>query len=108
MNNVTRGLDHGVQVGYFAGPAIVIGVGYSRLACSTGYADASGSEEYNLPADIYEIHFTILPPGEKKVRFGFGANLGLIQTAGTAEIRTPGEDPITGDFSGRGLLLASF
>jgi hypothetical protein len=108
LDNVTKGFDYGLQIGFQASPAVTLGVGYSRLNGNSKYTEAGGSIEYDVPANVFEAHVTYLPPSPKTVRFGFGGNVGMISSAGSIDLSVSGEEPIRGDFSGSGLLVAGF
>ena len=108
LDNVKKGFDYGLQFGLQLSPAATLGIGYSRLNGNTKYSDASVSIEFGVPANVYELHFTYLPPSEKTARFGFGGNLGMISSAGSLDISTLGQIPDRADISGSGILIAGF
>lgn len=103
MDEISKGLAFGVNAGVNLG-SLGLGLAYERVTASSEISDATGSLEYNFPANaVYGlVQYRLPSPGPLKI--GFGGGLGMISSAGSMNIAIQGLGAASGDISGSGIL----
>ncbi|MEN8008351.1 MAG: hypothetical protein ABFS42_15165 [Candidatus Krumholzibacteriota bacterium] len=109
LDHIGSALDAGLSVGYALTPELGAGLGYTRLWAGSSFSDQGYLLEYDLPANLYQAFIDYLPVNGRKIRFGAGANAGMIQSAAALRL----EDPVVFideeiPFDGNGFLFAGY
>ena len=108
MDEVHGGLGLGVAFGLALPSRFSLGVGYDRLFASSDVGDASGSIEYDLPANAFRGFFQYSLPSAGMSGAYLGSSLGLVTEAGSATVSISGQGSVKGDLKGTGALFELF
>ena len=109
LDHIGSALDAGLSVGYALTPELGLGLGYTRMWAGSDFSWHGYHLEYDISANLYDVFVDYLPANGRKVRFGAGANAGMIQSAAALRF----SDPVVFDesetpFTGSGFLFAGY
>ena len=109
LDHIGSALDAGLSVGYALTPEMGVGLGYTRLWAGSDFSQQGYHLNYDISANLYNVFVDYLPAIGRKVRFGAGANAGLIQSAAALRF----EDSVIFEeweipFDGSGFLFAGY
>lgn len=105
MDEITKGLNFGLAFGLDVGSGFAVGVGYDRLNGQSDIGDASGSIEYDLPANLVRAFGRYSFESAGRASGFLEASLGSVSSAGTISIAITGVGSVTGDVEGSGLAF---
>jgi hypothetical protein len=105
MDEITKGLQYGLAIGFDLSPAISLGLGYDRLTGQSDVSDASGSIEYDLPANLLRGFGRYSFQSSGKAKGFLEASLGRISSDGTATATIVGVGTQTLNFEGSGVAF---
>src|SRR5262245_28781949 len=108
MDNIKSGFSYGAAAGVDLNPAATLEIAYDRLLGSAKVGDATGSLEYNLPANEFTLRGTFRQATEATFALGFGVAAGLVQSAGEVTLSATGSGSVTGHLKGSGPALEAF
>jgi len=109
MDDIKSGFGYGVAAGVDLNPAVTLEIAYDRLLGSSKVGDATGSLEYNLPANEFTARGTFRQATEATFAVGFGVAAGLVKTAGEVTLGgAPGTGSLSAHLSGSGPAVEGF
>jgi len=108
MDEINGGFGFGLAAGAGLPGGLAIGVGYDRLTASSDVGDASGSLEYDFPANAFRFIVEYAFRGQGQVRARVGGAAGLVSEAGEVRVTATGAGSVAGDIDGTGPLFELF
>jgi len=102
FDEINSGFAFGADAGFDVNQQWRIGVHYSRLLAGSDVGDASGTLDYNLPANAVYGSVDFLPPMASLVKVGLGVSGGVVLAAGTVDLSVAGVGTVSGELSGSG------
>jgi hypothetical protein len=108
LDNIGRGWDAGLTVGYDITRNLGLGLGYARLWASSEYSADGTSVIFDMPADYFEITLDYLPAETDGIRVGAGSDVGMLSSAASWAVTDPFGDERKLSFDGLGFLFAGY
>ena len=109
LDHIGSALDAGLSVGFTISSELEMGLGYTRLRAGSEFSQDGYHLKFDLAANLYDVFVDYLPANGRKVRFGAGANAGMIQSAAAWQF----DDSVMGEeweipFDGSGFLFSGY
>jgi hypothetical protein len=108
MDEIHGALGFGLAFGLELPNRFSVGIGYDRLPASTDVGDASGSIEYEFPANAFRAFGVYSFSGPGAMSAQLGGSLGVVQEAGTIGVTVTDVGSYRGNIHGTGGLLELF
>lgn len=105
MDEINNGFGFGGAAGIGIADRISLGFGYERLSASTDVGDASGSLEYDFPANAFRLLGQYDFPTTSTFVGHVGFGVGFVTEAGSVTVSASGVGSQSGDVSGSGGLF---
>lgn len=105
MDEITKGLQYGLAIGFDLSPAISLGLGYDRLTGQSDVSDASGSIEYDLPANLLRGFGRYSFQSTGKAKGFLEASLGRVTSDGAVTGTVVGVGTQTFKYEGSGVAF---
>lgn len=105
MDHIKDGFSAGLEAGYNSPSNFGGSVGYERLFASTDIGDASGTLEYDFPANAFMASMYWMTPRSERFHLGVNGSVGLVSAAGEVRFSISDVGSLSGDVSGSGPLF---
>lgn len=105
MEEITKGPSLGLAIGIDLLNGFGLGIGYDRLPASSDVSDASGSIEYNMPANLVRAFGRYSFSNTGRTRGFVEASVGRITTVGDVSLSVSGSGSDSRDLEGSGLAI---
>jgi hypothetical protein len=105
MEEIERGLNYGLAFGLDVGTGWSVGLGYDRLTGKSDVGDASGSIEYDLPANLLRGFGRYSFESTGKTKGFLEASLGQVMADGTATLSVTGVGTESVSLEGSGMAF---
>lgn len=105
MEEVTKGPSLGVAFGIDLANGFGFGIGFDRLAASTDVSDASGSLEYDMPANLIRAFGRYSFSNTGQARGFIEASVGRVSTVGQVKLSVSGSGAMSADLEGSAMAF---
>ncbi len=105
MEEITKGPSLGLAIGIDLLNGFGFGIGYDRLPAKSDVSDASGSIEYNLPANLVRAFGRYSFSSAGQTRGFVEASVGRVTTVGDLSLSVSGSGSESADLEGSGIAI---